>query len=529
MGCIPREVLVPSRSSVEPSGKPVQIVGSYAVYDAIAAGGMATVHYGRLLGPVGFSRTIAIKRLHAQFARDPEFRSGFLDEARLAARVRHPNVVPTLDVVSTDDELFLVMEYVPGESLARLIRTAAGLGQIVPPEIVAAIMCDVLRGLHAAHEATNERGQPLGIVHRDVSPQNVLVGTDGHARVLDFGVAKAAGRLQTTREGQVKGKLAYMAPEQLRAKAVDRRTDVFAASVVLWEALTGRRLFGGNTQEDIVTQILEGRVETPSEAVSKEEADESSLAMIRALDAVTLKGLSLRADDRYDSAQVMAQAIPKALERIGRPAGIAAVGEWVEGFAKEALAKRAKEVAEIETISSVGPESMRAIRDNRVELADAATARAAGGSDPRSSARASDSSGVKSAPVDPAITSVAAPAARRTGRSIVLPLAAGGIGLALGFVLLGLSRTSPTGSIRSRHASISGALAQLAPPVTATPPLSDASEGAVAPSASVAPRPSAQAGHPRPTAPSARPRATSCDPPYSFDSQGIQHFKPECL
>ena len=301
--------------------------------------------------------------------------------------------------------------------------------------------------------------------------------------MLDFGVAKAAGRLQTTREGQVKGKLAYMAPEQLRAKAVDRRTDVFAASVVLWEALTGRRLFGGNTQEDIVTQILEGRVETPSEAVSKEEADESSLAMIRALDAVTLKGLSL---PRRRSLRLRAgdgagdpEGARAHREARGHRGGGRVGGRVREGGSRQACEGGGRD----QTISSVGPESMRAIRDNRVELADAATARAAGGSDPRSSARASDSSGVKSAPVNPAITSVAAPAARRTGRSIVLPLAAGGIGLALGFVLLGLSRTSPTGSIRSRHASISGALAQLAPPVTATPPLSDASEGAVAPSA----------------------------------------------
>jgi serine/threonine protein kinase len=208
----------------------VRVVGRYALYGAIAAGGMATVHLGRLLGPVGFSRTVAIKRLHAQFASDPEFVSMFLDEARLAARIRHPNVVPTLDVVATGGELFLVMEYVPGESIARLARALREQKQTLPTRILSAVMAGVLHGLHAAHEAKDERGHPLGIVHRDMSPQNVLVGTDGVARVLDFGVAKAAGRMQTTREGQIKGKLSYMPPEQLRGANVANPTSMRRAS-----------------------------------------------------------------------------------------------------------------------------------------------------------------------------------------------------------------------------------------------------------------------------------------------------------
>ena len=202
----------------------MRIVGRYALYAEIAAGGMATVHFGRLLGPVGFSRTVAIKRLHPQFAKDPEFVSMFLDEARLAARIRHPNVVPTLDVVATDGELFLVMDYVPGESIARLSRVLRERQETLPIRILSATIAGVLHGLHATHEAKDERGHPLGIVHRDVSPQNVLVGTDGVPRVLDFGVAKAAGRVQTTREGQIKGKLSYMPPEQLGAAVSRQRT-----------------------------------------------------------------------------------------------------------------------------------------------------------------------------------------------------------------------------------------------------------------------------------------------------------------
>src|SRR5580700_10113505 len=210
-------------------------VGRYALHHEIASGGMATVHIGRLLGPVGFARTVAIKRLHAHMARNPEFVAMFLDEARLAARIRHPNVVSTLDVVATEGELFVVMEYVPGDSLARLLHAAREAGEPVPLPVAASIMVDVLHGLHAAHEASDERGQPLGLVHRDVSPHNVLVGTDGAAHVIDFGIAKAAGRAQVTREGQLKGKLAYMAPEQLKGgtggSKVDRRADVFGAAV----------------------------------------------------------------------------------------------------------------------------------------------------------------------------------------------------------------------------------------------------------------------------------------------------------
>ena len=198
------------------------MLGRYLLYGEIASGGMATVHFGRLMGVVGFSRTVAIKRLHPHYARDPEVVTMFLDEARLAARIRHPNVLPTIDVVAADGEVFLVMEYVQGVPLSHLVQAATEQGRRVPPRIVSSILVDALNGLHAAHEATNERGEPLRLVHRDVSPQNIMVGADGVARVLDFGVAKAMGRLQTTRDGQVKGKLAYMAPEHLAGREVSR-------------------------------------------------------------------------------------------------------------------------------------------------------------------------------------------------------------------------------------------------------------------------------------------------------------------
>jgi len=316
-----------------------RVIGRYALYDEIAAGGMAAVHVGRLLGPVGFSRTVAIKRLHAQFARDPEFVSMFLDEARLAARIRHPNVVSTLDVVALVGELFLVMDYVPGESLARLMRLSSDLQRPVPLPVVSAILVSTLEGLHAAHEATDDHGEPLRIVHRDVSPHNILVGSDGVTRVLDFGVAKASNRVQTTREGKIKGKLAYMAPEHVTG-TVDRRTDVYAAGVVLWETLTGRRLFLGDNDAKTLANVLAAEVKPPS-TVSPRVPPELDALVLRALDASPAK--------RFQTAREMS----RALQKIVPPAPASDVADWLEAIAGASMADRAKRVASIESTTSV--------------------------------------------------------------------------------------------------------------------------------------------------------------------------------
>src|SRR5262245_10952128 len=168
--------------------RPVLVAGRYALYGRIASGGMASVHFGRLFGAAGFSRVVAIKRLHPQLATDAAFVSAFVDEARLASRIRHPNAVPVLDVVTEGDEVLLVMEYVHGEKLSTLLRLSSEKREPVPIPIASAVICDMLRGLHAAHEATSADGAPLGIVHRDVSPQNVLVSAEGSALVADFGI-----------------------------------------------------------------------------------------------------------------------------------------------------------------------------------------------------------------------------------------------------------------------------------------------------------------------------------------------------
>lgn len=309
------------------------MVGRYALFDEIASGGMATVHLARVLSPVG--RTVAIKRLRAHYLQDEEFVAMFMDEARLVARIPpHPNVVPMVDLVRAEEGLFLAIEYVHGESLSRLLRDVRKANERVPLPIVGSILSGVLHGLHAAHETRSRDGTLLNVVHRDVSPQNIMVGADGVARVLDFGIAKAVGRAQTTREGQIKGKLAYMAPEQIRGK-VDRRTDVFSAGIVLWEMLAGRRVYGKANDVDIVSMLIRGTVEPPSAFA----ADLSP-----AIDAMVMKGIASDLSSRYATARELALDVEKTL-------GLASpneVSEWLERWAKDVLVARAALVAAME-------------------------------------------------------------------------------------------------------------------------------------------------------------------------------------
>jgi serine/threonine-protein kinase len=316
-----------------------RIVGRYALFDEIAAGGMATIHLGRLVGPVGFSRTVAIKTLHPQFAKDPEFVEMFLEEARLASRIQHPNVISTVDVATTEGEVFLVMEYVAGESLAKLVRSALKRGERMPVEVAATVLAGMLHGLHATHEAKNEQLDPMHIVHRDVSPQNVLVGLDGIARIFDFGVAKAAAmRSQATSDGQMKGKLSYMSPEQLNSRAVDRRTDIFAAGVVAWECLVGRRLFAGSDPGEVLAKVLTLDIPAPIDVQN---------SIPRTVSNTVMRALERSPDQRWQTAKEFAIE----LERNVVLAAAHVVGDWVALNAGEALQDRRHRVEAVERAS----------------------------------------------------------------------------------------------------------------------------------------------------------------------------------
>jgi len=321
-------------AALESRNTPPTQLGRYALFDQIAQGGMATVHLGRLVGPVGFSKIVAIKQMHESAAQNPEFVAMFLDEARLSGRVQHPNVVATFDVIAHSGEAFLVMEYVHGESLSALLRAARTRNERPSPEIAVHVLCDVLYGLHAAHEASDENGEQLLLVHRDISPQNIIVGVDGVARVLDFGIAKAAGRLQETQNGQLKGKLGYMAPEQLLGRPLDRRVDIFAAGIVLWEFLSGRKLFDADNSGQLMYQVLE------TEIPPLDSFMDLPPALARAVERAT----SREVNERFATAQEFARELENSTQLVSTRR----VGDWVTSLCGEALARRYERLKAIE-------------------------------------------------------------------------------------------------------------------------------------------------------------------------------------
>jgi eukaryotic-like serine/threonine-protein kinase len=517
----------------EGSTVPVRIVGRYALYGELASGGMATVHLGRLLGPVGFSRTVAIKRLHEQFAKDPEFVSMFLDEARLCARIRHPNVVPTLDVIAGDRQLLLVMEYVQGESLSRLHRAAIAKKERVPLKVAVAIISGVLHGLHAAHEAKDEKGHPLGIVHRDVSPQNVLVGADGVARVLDFGIAKAKGRLYTTQDGRVKGKLAYMAPEQLRSDPVDRKSDIFAASIMAWELVTGKRLFEGDSEGATITKVLLDPIPTPSSVFAKASEGVSSVDLGQnweALDAIIMRGLERDPKKRFDTAREMANQ----LEEVVQPATVAQVGNWVESVAAEALHARTARVQEIESGSSDTRQNMDEVITKLTSDADVT----------KTQERSSGSGKIIVPPLS--APELASKAHIAVSKSDFAPIAArdpwpkrAAIALAcvaVAVVALVARSGRETSRVTGAMAAAPSETAHVAPPDSAPPPTAprDTAPPAVTAAVTVAADAAVDAAAPavvtRPVHPVTKPASTvDCRDPYTRDSLGRKIYKLECL
>ncbi len=297
--------------------------GRYEILGTIATGGMATVHLGRALGAGGFERLVAIKTMHPHLAAEEEFVAMFLDEARLAARIRHPNVVATVDVQQDDDGLFLVMEYIEGPSLSRLLRALQKKDRRLPLDIGLRIFLEALAGLHAAHELTGPGGEPLHLIHRDVSPHNILVGTDGITRITDFGVARAASRLASTRTGSAKGKLTYMAPEHARSERLDRRADIYSAGVVLWEMLTRERLVRGDSDMAMLQQITAAERKAPHEVFAEIPPE---------ISAVTMRAIDRDQDKRFATAA----AFTEALEFASRSCGVApAPPREVARFVKE--------------------------------------------------------------------------------------------------------------------------------------------------------------------------------------------------
>ncbi len=266
-----------------------------------------------------------------------------LKEARLAARVRHPNVVPTLDVVASQGDVLLVLEYVHGESLGALCRTQAKQRKDhVPVDIAVAVMHDVLSGLCAVHEATDEKGRLLGLVHRDISPPNVIVGADGYSRLLDFGIAKALEHIEESMPNRLKGKIGYMAPEQIRGEGVTQRSDVFAAGVILWELLATRRLFASSNESERMKHIVGGNYP---------RLGKYRLGLPRKLELLTMKALAVNPGARFANSREFADALEQASTR----ASPRRVAQWVTDLAATALSDRARMITHVENWNA-GPD-----------------------------------------------------------------------------------------------------------------------------------------------------------------------------
>jgi serine/threonine-protein kinase len=270
----------------------------------LASGGMATVWIGAVKGAFGFRQLVAIKKPHAHVLEQPGIRDELMAEARLASLIQHGNVVDVRDVSLDGNEVALVMDYIEGASLQDLMVAAVKKGTRLSPRVVIRIVLDACAGLHAAHELRDERNRPIGLVHRDVSPHNILVGTDGIARVADFGVAKFSRRyLEATEAGVVKGKIAYMAPEYVRGEEIDRRFDVFAMGAVLWEGLCWTRCFRGANDAETLNRVLTWAPPAISEVVPE---------LGTHLDEVVATALAKSASDRFSTTAALAQALEHA-------------------------------------------------------------------------------------------------------------------------------------------------------------------------------------------------------------------------
>jgi serine/threonine-protein kinase len=340
----------PKDGGKEPPG--TFFLGRYRVVDEIGVGGMASVHLARMDGPGGFQKWVAIKRIHPHLVEDDQFVDMFLDEARIAAGINHANVAQVFDLGKDDNTYWIAMEYLHGEPLREIMRRAEERKIRISPELAARICSDAAEGLHAAHELRGKNGQLLGLVHRDVTPHNLFLTYDGYTKVVDFGIAKVADRLSQTRAGTLKGKLAYMSPEQVRGAEVDRTTDIFALGVVLWELTTNQRLFRMDTDLDTLEKVQACVVPPPSSIVPDFPQE---------LEQVILKALSKRKQDRFQTAREFSRALQNFLMRRGAFVGPEEVAQFVRHVFADRIQKREAHLAwAAEVTSTINVDQLKA-------------------------------------------------------------------------------------------------------------------------------------------------------------------------
>jgi serine/threonine protein kinase len=284
--------------------------GNYVLLKKIGRGGMAELFLARQVGVAGFERVLAIKRILPHLTEDPEFVEMFVNEAKIAAQITHPNVVQIYDFGTVTGTYYIAMEYVMGKSLAAVLSTGKERGQWIPPHQAVQITARIASGLDHAHRGQTMSGEPLGIIHRDISPQNILLGYNGDIKLVDFGIAKAASSSTHTQTGMIKGKLAYLSPEQAWGKPVDHRADVFSLGIVLHEMLTGQRLFKAENEIATLERVRTATVPPPSSL---------NPLVAKDLDPIVLKALTQHPDDRYPTAQAFQDALDGHLLTLGPP------------------------------------------------------------------------------------------------------------------------------------------------------------------------------------------------------------------
>jgi eukaryotic-like serine/threonine-protein kinase len=520
--------------------RPLEGAPGYFLGERFAAGGMGSVHFGLKCGALGFQRVVAIKQMHSHLLETPEFVARFKHEIRVVSRLSHPNIVDTLDVIEAQGELNLVMEYVDGDTLCDLLKAARESGLQLGISAAVGILSQALHGLHAAHEASDDNGNGLNLVHRDVSPQNIMVGKDGVVKILDFGVAKARSEQPVTYVGEILGKAAYMSPEQSLARPLDRRSDIFAAGIVLWEALSGHRLFRAPDSSGLgpLLKVLHTRPRPPSElreGISPE------------LDAIVLRALAHDPSRRFGSARDFAlaleQAVPGASASVVANALSAICGErsirrtQLLTALRASLASDTSPASDLAGCGTAAPDSKPVVPDVPGRAEEATPTTLEGRDDPE--LRASDLKGTF-------VLSAGTPPLRPERRSLgwaLVPLAALSV-LAL-FAARSAVEPDPGGPSNIPTKSLAGGLiepkrALVASRSAALPPAQPTPLAEVAP----VPRSSDASSPPRSRAlatkstrtqrtrtsatPSVRAEVNCASPSY-VDAEGIRHFKSECL
>jgi len=500
-----------------------EAIGRYRIVLPLGQGGTADVYLAVAVGPSGFHKLVVLKALRKCFSDDPDFRAMFLSEARLAARLHHPNIVQTNEVIEVDGVPTLVMEYLDGQPLSQVIVRGRQGGFSLAMQL--RVLVDALAGLHRAHELTDFDGTPQSVVHRDVSPHNLFVTVEGQAKVLDFGIAKLERSMVETEVGTVKGKLRYMAPEQIAGAKVDRRADIYAAGVVLWEAVVGERMWRNCPEDEIRARVRAGDVPMP--ATVRPDVSPS-------LDRICRKALALRPDDRYATAQELADDIERALHDIEN--GVAVTHRDIGATVARLFADvRAETKMAIER--KLGRASLTAIPifTEPARTPSAGTLATAAGE----------------APAAPAPADAPRPRRRRvllgvTGGAAIAAFVLALVAWQSGVLSRGAAREAVALPAPPPPASLD--VARIAKPSTPVPVATPAERRAVAPPAALAGR-ADRDGRPR-SARTASKRAESpavadvpvaapaaeapapaadCTPPFFVDADGIKRFRPECM